>query len=330
HARDWRSTPSQRRHFRGDTKELHIVLHSQREEDGAEIRSGDEVGTKRPRLRSRLRKSGYVTPKLKRTVPKSSQRCQRASPPRVGAKPSPSFSGHRSLPVAPPPICLALQHSLRMAGEASRGVVWSDREVEVLLRVLVRGNGPLECLMCPGTQRHQFFFVGVSRYMARKGFNRDHRQCRTKFKKLRAAYFALCRAGQGHPPEEVRPLWYPVMHQIWGDAGRPPVPGRHAESLMLHPAPAAQTERRRSAFDQPPSGIPSGKSLMLNTTLTLAEKAREGRAVFQRWTERGAAGDMGVTRVPDVQISPCCANKDGSAALLSPRNAGGHLLTGMS
>lgn len=108
---------------------------------------------------------------------------------------------------------------------SSRGVPWSEREVDTLLRGLARGNAPVDRLMCPGTHRNEFLFLSASRYLARKGYQRDPRQCRTKFKKLRAAYYALRRARHGHPPEDRRPSWYLGMHQLWRAAGRPTVPG---------------------------------------------------------------------------------------------------------
>ncbi|XP_054832747.1 uncharacterized protein LOC129341878 [Eublepharis macularius] len=175
---------------------------------------------------------------------------------------------------------------------ASKGRYWRDLEVEALLDLLLQ-SGRASRIMGSHHLPTKAIFARVARQLAAKGWPRTADQCRSKFKRVKADFFAAMEQWQGIPRMSARPPFFADMRRLWEAAGRPSWEDRRQAAGQgeqgIPPAEPPAGEEEAQEWEAPP---PQGEEWLVEVELEEPADARgrEGRGVPEEALEGAARG----------------------------------------
>ncbi|XP_054843553.1 uncharacterized protein LOC129335122 [Eublepharis macularius] len=101
-----------------------------------------------------------------------------------------------------------------------KGVFWKDEEVHALLNLVLRSR-KAGVLMKSTHLPNRQHFSRIAVRMREAGFVRSTEQCRSKFKRVKGAFYDALESWQGIPRQSGKPPFFNDMMRLWEAAGKP-------------------------------------------------------------------------------------------------------------
>uniref|UniRef100_A0ACB8E6T1 Uncharacterized protein n=1 Tax=Sphaerodactylus townsendi TaxID=933632 RepID=A0ACB8E6T1_9SAUR len=168
---------------------------------------------------------------------------------------------------------------------SSRGVNWSEEEVEAMILAVISRGAPN--LVGSGKAPNRKIYSGLSKAMARRGHNRSPTQIQNKWKALKKEFLKLRAACSGEPSVAGRPKHYALMREAWLKAGGPEQTSE-MKGGMCGDTEGALTTAGRSASETTTRAVGTQTEPSLDANCKDLERRL---AVVEKWMNRrkGAA-----------------------------------------